>query len=48
MLDCQLSVVSQAQFLAMARCKNVSFRTASSGGSPGGDGGDDPPRRFQL
>jgi hypothetical protein len=32
--------------LAMARCKNVSGPTAGSGGTPGGDGGDDRPRRF--
>ena len=32
----------------MARCKNVSGPTASSGGSPGGDGEDDPPRRLTV
>ena len=32
----------------MARCKNVSGPTASSGGSPGGDGGGDPPHRFSA
>jgi len=31
----------------MARCKNVSGPTASSGGSPGGDGGGDPPIAYQ-
>jgi len=30
----------------MARCKNVSGPTAGSGGSPGGDGGGDLPRRL--
>jgi hypothetical protein len=30
----------------MARCKNVSGPTAGSGGTPGGDGGDDQPRRL--
>jgi len=30
----------------MARCKNVSGPTAGSGGTPGGDGGDDRPRRL--
>ena len=30
----------------MARCKNVSGPTASSGGTLGGYGGDDPPRRL--
>jgi len=30
----------------MARCKNVSGPIAGSGGSPGGDGGGDPPRRL--
>ena len=30
----------------MARCKNVSGLTAGSDGSPGGDGGDDPPYRL--
>ena len=28
----------------MARCKNVSGPTAGSGGTPGGDGGNDRPR----
>jgi hypothetical protein len=32
----------------MARCKNVSGPTASSGGSPRGDGGGDPPQRFSA
>ena len=30
----------------MAHCKNVSGLTADSGGSLGGDGGDDPPHRL--
>jgi len=30
----------------MARCKNVSGPTAASGGTPGGDGGDDKPHRL--
>ena len=30
----------------MAHCKNVSGPTAGSGGTPGGDGGDDRPRRL--
>jgi hypothetical protein len=30
----------------MARCKNVSSPIASSGGTLGGYGGDDPPRRL--
>ena len=38
-----LSAVSQAQFLAMARYKNVGDPTAASGGSLGGDGGGDLP-----
>ena len=42
----QLSVVSQAQVLAMARCKNISGPTAGSGGTPAGDGGDDRPRHL--
>ena len=32
----------------MARCKNVSGPTASAGGSPGGEGGGDPPRRLSA
>jgi len=32
----------------MARTKNVSGPTAGSGGSPGGDGGGDPPRRLSA
>ena len=32
----------------MARCKNVSGPTASSGGSLGGDGGGDPPCRLSA
>ena len=32
----------------MACCKNVSGPTASSGGSPGGDGGGDPPRHLSV
>ena len=32
----------------MARCKNVSGPVASSGGSLGGDGGGDPPRRLSA
>jgi len=32
----------------MARCKNVSGPTPSAGGSPGGDGGGDPPRRLSA
>jgi len=32
----------------MARCKNVSGPTASAGGSPGGDGGGDPPHRLSA
>jgi len=32
----------------MARCKNVSGPTASSGGSPGGAGGGDPPCRLSA
>jgi len=39
-----LSAVFQGYLLAMARCKNVSGPAASAGGSPGGDGGGDPPR----
>ena len=46
MLDCQLSAVSQAQLLAKARCKNISGPTAGSGGTLGGYGGDDQPRRL--
>jgi len=30
----------------MAHCKNVSGSTAGSGGTPGGDGGDDRPSRL--
>ena len=30
----------------MAHCKNVSGLTGGSGGTLGGDGGDDAPRRF--
>jgi hypothetical protein len=44
--DYQLSAVSHAQFLAMACCKNVSGPTADSCGTPGGDLGDDQPRRL--
>jgi len=43
-----LSAVFQAQVLAIARCKNVSSPTGASGGSLGGDGGGDPPRRFSA
>ena len=32
----------------MARCKNVSGPAASTGGSPGGDGGGDPPHRLSA
>ena len=32
----------------MARCKNVSGPAASAGGSLGGDGGGDPPRRLSA
>jgi len=32
----------------MACCKNVSGLAASTGGSPGGDGGGDPPRRLSV
>ena len=32
----------------MAHCKNVSGPTASAGGSPGGDGGGDSPRRLSV
>jgi len=32
----------------MARCKNISGPTASTGGSLGGDGGGDPPRRLSA
>jgi len=32
----------------MARTKNVSGPAAGSGGSPGGDGGNDPPRRLSA
>jgi len=32
----------------MARCKNVSGPEASAGGSPGGDGGGDPPRHLSA
>jgi len=32
----------------MARCKNVSGPAASAGGSPGGDGGGDPPRHLSA
>jgi len=32
----------------MARCKNVSRPVASAGGSRGGDGGGDPPRRLSA
>jgi len=32
----------------MARCKNVNGPVASLGGSPGGDGGGDPPRRLSA
>ena len=39
---------SEAVFLAMARCKNVSGPKASSGGSRGGDGGGDPSRRLSA
>ena len=46
MSNCQLLAVSQAQVLEMARCKNVSGLTAGKGGTPGGDGGDDRPRRL--
>jgi hypothetical protein len=45
---CQLSAVVQALFLALARYKNVSGPTASAGGSPGGDGGGDPPCRLSA
>ena len=38
----------QVLFLAMARCKNVSGPEASAGGSPGGDGRGDPPRRLSA
>jgi len=50
-LSCQFVSCQQLfrQFvLAMARCKNVSGPTAGSGGSPGGDGGGDPPRRLSV
>ena len=46
MSDCQLSAVSQAQFLAMARCKNVSGSISGSGGTPVGDGADDRPHHL--
>ena len=45
---CQLSALSQAVILAMARCKNVSGPAPSTGVSPGGDGGGDPPRRLSA
>ena len=32
----------------MARCKNVSGPAASAAGSPGSDGGGDPPRRLSV
>jgi len=32
----------------MARCKNVSGPAAGSGGSPGSDGGGDPPHRLSA
>ena len=32
----------------MARTKNVSGPAAGSGGSPGGDGGGDPPRHLSA
>jgi hypothetical protein len=40
-----LAVYLSLRFLAIAHCKNVSGPTASSGGTLGGDGGDDTPRR---
>jgi len=43
-----LSAVVQAVVLAMAHCKNVSAPAAGSAGSPGGDGGGDPPRRLSA
>jgi len=38
--------VFQGCVLAMARCKYISGPTAGSGGTLGGDGGDDRPRRL--
>jgi len=32
----------------MASCKNVNGPAASAGGSPGGDGGGDPPRHLSA
>jgi hypothetical protein len=32
----------------MAHCKNVSGPAASTGGSPGGDGGGDPSHRLSV
>ena len=43
-----MPAVVQAVILAMARCKNVSGPAPSAGGSPGGDGGGDPPRRLSA
>ena len=50
-----LSVISwvvvgslQIVVLAMACTKNVSGPAAGLGGSPGGDGGGDPPRRLSV
>ena len=38
--------ISQVYIIAMARFQNISGPTAGSGGTPGGDGGDDQPRRL--
>ena len=43
-----MSAIFSVLFLAMARCKNVNGPEARAGGSPGGDGGGDPPRRLSA